>query len=775
MATQNEKQVAQVKQRTASESERILAVLQKVENAFLKQVIAEKIEVSAFRSGHKISSFRTPALPEWLQQDIAKGVILKKKFTKTFLKKVHETDANSSAKSSDYINSVSNGNKNTGNEYKEKKSENVNNNPALDDSHINTNINDKQSASTFIKSPYVMLLEKPDENTDDPKDIEAIKKAKQNVGDYKLKSAEDYKVPIDKHIGASQKRKEMILLLEAANLMQMQLNQRVLSLRNLKKKIIESIQSDMKRLQEIDTELTIDIPEERLAPLLQEDPSPEHRYHYTKEEAKAFEKILEDEKKEINAGGDNAFGKDEESTYSLAKAGLLYFYCICLILTFALPISMSLVWLKVQPTSRKTSSSSIRRQSYLSAYQTRLLLVRSSSLEVREKYVKKRQLEVWSLLTKAFFQCTATISLFKDIKEKEGLIDRKVLLEKINSAVETFDNTVIELREEKYKVASSLKFTDTKLLKLWKEFNGKRTERKIIKIRDGKITSTSFKFFMFIDTTECQQKLARKLEEITACDEKVKKITQEFNSIVGERNPFYEQLKRVFTRKIKRKKRTENGDESSNSDETLESSNDVENDSASEEGDDSCPKDCDTTIFDKVIELREKKLDEEDALADLQKTADEVRTKHQALQHKEKIVDKILAKKKHTYTYIRYRNLQSAELEIQEFQTEKQKKLNKIIVTVPLSQSQIKIIQKESYQAPFETVPTDEHRFSHPILPANIDHVLVFELNGLEKLQKRVQEQEFEQTTLKKDYKELKKQHKMLTKRINEKQVTAKK
>lgn len=51
--------------------------------------------------------------------------------------------------------------------------------------------------------------EKPDENYEDPRDVQAIVEAKENIGDLKLKSARDFTVPVHLRVNAERKRAEL--------------------------------------------------------------------------------------------------------------------------------------------------------------------------------------------------------------------------------------------------------------------------------------------------------------------------------------------------------------------------------------------------------------------------------------------------------------------------------------------------------------------------------------------------------------------------------------
>ena len=59
-----------------------------------------------------------------------------------------------------------------------------------------------------------MYRNKPDEGYQDPKDVAAIKEARENMGDYKLKTAKDYVVPESLRVNAEKKRIQLLNLLD---------------------------------------------------------------------------------------------------------------------------------------------------------------------------------------------------------------------------------------------------------------------------------------------------------------------------------------------------------------------------------------------------------------------------------------------------------------------------------------------------------------------------------------------------------------------------------
>jgi hypothetical protein len=53
---------------------------------------------------------------------------------------------------------------------------------------------------------------KPDDNYEDPADVSAIKEAQENMGDYRLKTADDYVVPDHLRMNAEKARNRLLIL-----------------------------------------------------------------------------------------------------------------------------------------------------------------------------------------------------------------------------------------------------------------------------------------------------------------------------------------------------------------------------------------------------------------------------------------------------------------------------------------------------------------------------------------------------------------------------------
>ena len=156
-------------------------------------------------------------------------------------------------------------------------------------------------------------------------------------------------------------------------------------------------------------------------------------------------------------------------------------------------------------------------------------------------------------------------------------------------------------------------------------------------------------------------------------------------------------------------------------------------DTSSDEEEDVCPPECDAATYEKVLELREKRLDQEDILVEFNRGVDELKTLNERQQMKEKNIDK---------------ELRNTEKAIQEFQTEKQHSLNKIHDIVPLRLSQIECLDEEDR------------------IPQDISPTLVFTHRLLEGLRNRITELQAEKITLRKEYHDLKREHKSLTREL---------
>jgi len=133
--------------------------------------------------------------------------------------------------------------------------------------------------------------------------------------------------------------------------------------------------------------------------------------------------------------------------------------------------------------------------------------------------------------------------------------------------------------------------------------------------------------------------------------------------------------------------------------------------------------------------LREKRLEQEEILQDFTKACTALNQQYQVHTNKEKNIDK---------------ELEKTEADIEQFQSEKQRALNQIEVTIPLKLSQMRYLEDDK-------------------LPADISNALIFTSTGLAKLRNRILELQNEKVALTKQFKDLKRGHKVLLKELQSK------
>jgi hypothetical protein len=166
---------------------------------------------------------------------------------------------------------------------------------------------------------------------------------------------------------------------------------------------------------------------------------------------------------------------------------------------------------------------------------------------------------------------------------------------------------------------------------------------------------------------------------------------------------------RIFWKRIKRSRRKEN-DESESDDDESSSDDDEEEEEEDEYADDGEPEVCPPGVAEEsflaVLELRELRLDQDDALNDFKKTAEALKKEFDTLVTREAAVDDALKK---------------VEKETQQFQHEKQRQLNLLETIVVLKLSQIQCL-------------TADRKMPRVIT----DDIVVFTQEGLRRLRQRI-------------------------------------
>uniref|UniRef100_A0A8D0G0V4 Cilia- and flagella-associated protein 44 n=1 Tax=Sphenodon punctatus TaxID=8508 RepID=A0A8D0G0V4_SPHPU len=129
-----------------------------------------------------------------------------------------------------------------------------------------------------------LFKSKPSDNYEDPKDVQDIQEAQENMGDFKLKTATNYKIPEHMRMNAEKKKIQLGSLEVAIHEKKLIMNKWIISLRDLKVAIIEEIQCLVQEVKVIQSSLHVSnhlhIP---LIPPLHPEEIPEKKFQYDNE------------------------------------------------------------------------------------------------------------------------------------------------------------------------------------------------------------------------------------------------------------------------------------------------------------------------------------------------------------------------------------------------------------------------------------------------------------------------------------------------------------
>eukprot|EP00741_Cyanophora_paradoxa_P024459 tig00022075_g23616.t1 len=687
-------------------SEKKEIALRKLRKKFLDDIAVERIELLGFKNEHSVTSFRTPHLSATLKANMMMVHNLIRSEENARPRQSEIVD-----RSGQYAESTASMPQDGARAQAHAAVSESHGGPSADGNASDGESEEKITNATLSKAEAKkqqrekrareweeLMAAKPDDKYEDPADVAAIAWAEKNMGDYKLKTDDDYVVPESQRVNAEKKRRQMILLEESIHSIKMGFNERFLALRDLKKRICENIAKDNARIREINA--TLQLREDLFEAQMQPCEFPENRDKYDKETLLRFEKkqakAAAKEVAKKGGGGGGGFGGFGGGGGGSGGGG---------------------DDAAVDEMSDEDGSPQTQQAPPETAAAPKPLAEEEdlSELEKAEAYVYKRRLQ----------------------------FEKECIIQKIEKTVATFDEALDELRREKFKLEADLKTTDMKMLLLYQELVLlKEFEKKDTTLAKKLEAKRLEKAEIVAKIAECQDRLAVKKTEIEALLEKDKAILAEFNQVVGENNKFYEQLLKIFKKKIKRLKKKqkekaegEDGEDEDYDDEDEEYEDDEDVEMSDEEGgggeeEDACPPGCDQHLYDKVCELRERRLDHEELLADFQKSIEGLRKENEALVKKEKLIDQ---------------GLHGVENDIQAFQTEKQRKLNELHVVITLKMHQIQCL-------------LDGH------LPDDLSQCLVFTNAGLKQLRDRIRQLKEEKQALRRQQKELRKQHVQLTK-----------
>ncbi|XP_045707454.1 cilia- and flagella-associated protein 44 [Phyllostomus hastatus] len=530
---------------------------------------------------------------------------------------------------------------------------------------------------------------KPADDYEDPKDVQAIKEAQVYMGDFNLKTAPDYKIPEHMRINAAKKEEELGQLDSMTHSKKMHMNKCILSLRDLKVAVMEEIQCLVQELKHIHSTLHtskhIPIPQ---IPQIHPEEVPEKRFHYDEEILLAF-------KQQQMKNEDEKISQAEQAGSTGASARFL-----------------------------------------------RLSTLKDGDLTTRESLARSSRASTFNLeiskLTE--FEKADPIDVELEIMKRteiKNIYMQQYLTNRIKELIVTFDAELHLLRHQKLKLDTQMKLSDLHHVTLFQEMLLLKNFEKQENILQNSVNSLDKEQQdMQWKISESLKEMEEKKNEITRLQDQEKALYAGFQAALGENNKFANFLMKVLKKRIKRVKKKEvegdvdedeESDESSEEESSLESGED-ESGSEDDVFDDSfCPTNCDVNLFELALQLREKRLDIEEALVEEKKILDNLKKEYDTLSKKVKIVAT---------------NLNAAEEALEAYQREKQQRLNELLVVIPLKLHQIEYVV-------FGEIPGD------------LSGTLVFSNHSLGRLQERIvqlQEENTKQQKLNKEWQERRKQ-----------------
>ncbi|KAI5948508.1 Cilia- and flagella-associated protein 44 [Manis javanica] len=529
---------------------------------------------------------------------------------------------------------------------------------------------------------------KPDDDYEDPKDVQAIKEAQLCMGGFNLKTAPDYKIPEHMRINAAKKEEELEHLDTLAHSKKSHMNKCILSLRDLKMAVIEEIQCLVQELKNIQLTLPISkhVPIPQI-PQIHPEEIPEKRFQYDEETLLAFRR--------------QQMKSEDEKAPHVEQVG----------------------------------------SSGLGGGFLRLSSGKDGDLTARDSLSRSPKACTFSLDTPKFteFEKAEPTDVELEIMKRDEikhLYMQQYLISRIKELIVTFDAELRLLRHQKLKLDTQMKLSDLHHVTLFQEMlllkNFEKQEnilQKRVNLLDEEQQDLQWRI------NETLKEMEEKKHEIAKLQDQEKALYTGFQAALGENNKFASFLMKVLKKKIKRVKKKEvkgDGDGDEESDDSSEEESSLESgedESGTEEevfDDSACPENCDVGLFELALQLREKRLDIEEALVEEKKILDNLKKEYDALSKKVKVVAT---------------NLDAAEEALEAYQREKQQRLNELLVVIPLK----------------------FHQMEHVVfgeLPSDLSGTLVFSNHSLGRLQERIvqlHEENSRQQKLNKEYRERRK------------------
>lgn len=514
-----------------------------------------------------------------------------------------------------------------------------------------------------------IMEQKPPSNYCDPADIEAIEYAKQTIGDYKLKDDPNYIAPEADRMNASKKRHQILRVQNAIAELKRNFNQKLIDLRKLKEELINTIDQTNRELVEI--ELSI---------------------------GGSGNDLIENKKIDKNIPIDM---RDKISIVVPSPEAIL----------FAEQVAASAKKrIEAQAGKQKQAQQPSRRPG-------------AQKRPVQQTTKKKGEIK----------DNSSEVELLEKSLFKEELEYRRSILKKnVEEGIKKFDIKVEEAAKEKVKVHSQIVLAEMRFLLMLREF--KLLSK--LEIKDHELDSKLRQRKSDMDTIDNEvQTHEKQLKEsehvVEEAQKELRKMMRSFEHLVDPTLKYHDQLLKIFNYNIRKNSKLNDGDEIEVDLATLdvEAVKKMFEAQSMEKEEDSCPQGCDQALYDKVLDLRESKMDIVDKINEAQQLKDQIKQQ----------TNSILFKKQGLKA-----QFDQISKEFEDFQHEKQLHLNELNFSLSLQFHQIQYLESKEVEDGESRTPQIEKS-----MPSDLSNSLVFLSSGLTKLQQQEQKLKQERQSLK--------------------------
>ena len=500
---------------------------------------------------------------------------------------------------------------------------------------------------------------KPPANYSDPEDVKAIEIAKKTIGDYKLKDDPTYIAPEEERMNAEKKRKQILILQHSIQQIKTDFNDKLKGLADLKAKLIHSIDKTNKELEQIS--LTIG-----------SDPNVVDRIVY-----KEDRNDLIDMRSKID-------------------------------ITLPTPEAVNFAE-QVAAAAKRRIEAQAGKQKQAAPVPRRGAARGKQQISTKKKTDNKPKL-------------TEVEQLEQDELKAQLSFKRLRLIKKIKDAIKRFDEKLAEIARERITVNTEVELAELRFIMMLREFKLlSKLEMKDHDLND-KLRQRQ-KDINDIDSEVAAQEKNLKAQEhiLEEAQKKLKKLQKQFDQMVDSTYKFHDHLAKLYSYNIRRNAKGNESDEVEIDIASLDVEKVrkmLENQTIDKE-EDVCPPGCDNALFERVLDLRESKMD----------IVDQVNEANSMKEQITKQTNSILFKRKGLET--QYKQISD---EFVEFQHEKQRHLNELNFSLSLQFHQIQHLVLTEQMGPDGRTP-----ITIKTMPMDLSNSLIFLRSGLQKLAQQEQ------------------------------------